>query len=226
MVKIDDMKINIVKELLVLIVVIATTPMNSAYGQKIMLNGYGSYVLEGGYNAEYGTSDFLHGKTNDGLQWGVGAEYEMSKSYGVELMYLRRSTHAFQQSKMDPQKRLNFDLALNYVLSGVNAYLQPNTSKLQAYGSMFGGIVIEEIDFPNNAITSSITKFAWAVRLGGKYWFSQRVGMRLQTQWTSFFVMNGGLPPADVYGLNTANINFPIAYQFELGTGLMVKLGK
>jgi len=220
------MKINIVKELLVLIVVIASTPMNSAYGQKIMLNGYGSYVLEGGYNAEYGTSDFLHGKTNDGLQWGVGAEYEMSKSYGVELMYLRRSTHAFQQSKMDPQKQLNFDLALNYFLSGINGYLQPQTEKIQVFGSLLAGVVLEEIEFPDNAINSSLTKFAWAVRLGGKYWISDRVGIRLQTQWTSFFVMSGGLPEVDVYGINAGNINFPIAYQFEIGTGLIVKLGK
>jgi hypothetical protein len=36
--------------------------------------------------------------------------------------------------------------------------------------------------------------------------------------------MNEGLPPADIYGLNTANINFPIAYQFEVGTGVIVKL--
>lgn len=195
-----------------------------ANAQRITLNAYGSYVLAGGYNAEYGSSDFLHGKTNNGIQWGAGAEYMLSDKYGVEALYLRRTTHAFQQSKMDPQKQLNFNLALNYLLSGINGYLQPETQNIQVYGSILAGIVLEEIEFPDNAINSSLTKFAWAVRLGCKYWLSDRVGLRLQTQWTSFFVMNGGLPQADVYGINTANINFPIAYQFEIGTGLIVRL--
>ncbi|HEY6954074.1 MAG TPA: outer membrane beta-barrel protein [Flavisolibacter sp.] len=198
--------------------------MDIANGQKIVLNGYGSYVLTGGYNSQYGSSDYLHGKTNDGLQVGGGIEYMISDKYGIEAMYLRRSTHAVQQSKSDPLKQLNFNLALNYILPGINVYLQPGTKKFQAFGSLFTGVVLENINFPGNAINSSVTKFAWAVRLGGKYWISDRVGVRVQTQWTSFFVMNEGLPPADIYGLNTANINFPIAYQFEVGTGVIVKL--
>ena len=195
------------------------------FGQTIF-NGYGSYVLKGGYNSEYGSSDFLHGRTCDGLQWGAGVEYMLSEKYGVEAMYLRRNTEAFQQSKMDPQKTLSFNLALNYVMAGLNGYLLPSTSKLQPYGSMLAGVVVEQIDFADNSINSSITKIAWAVRLGGKYWISQRVGVRLQAQWTSFFIMDGGLPDMTVYGLNTADINFPIAYQFEVGTGLMIKLNR
>jgi hypothetical protein len=198
--------------------------MNRANAQKITLNGYGSYVFEGGYNADYGTTDFLQGKTNDGIQWGAGAEYKASDKYGIEAMYLHRNTHARQQSNNDPLKQINFNVGLNYLLTGINGYLQPDTKKFQAYGSLFAGVVLEHIDFPNNAINSSLTKFAWAVRFGGKYWLSNRVGLRLQTQWTSFFVMDGGLPAVDVLGLNTGNINFPIAYQFEVGTGLMVKL--
>ena len=206
-------------------IVIGLTAVHTASAQTIF-NGYGSYVLKGGYNSEYGNSDFLQGRTCDGLQWGAGVEYMLSQKYGVEAMYLRRNTRAFQQSKMDPQKTLSFNLALNYIMTGLNGYLLPHTSKLQPYGSMLAGIVVEEIDFPDNSINSSITKMAWAVRLGGKYWISQRVGVRLQAQWTSFFIMDGGLPDMTVYGLNTADINFPIAYQFELGTGLMIKLNR
>jgi hypothetical protein len=198
--------------------------LNRAYAQKIALNAYGSYVLEGGYNADYGTSGYLQGRTNDGIQWGAGAEYKASDKYGIEAMYLRRYTHAVQQSKSDPLKQIKFNVGLNYLLSGINGYLQPDTKKFQAFGSVFAGLVLEHIDFPNNAINSSVTKFAWAVRLGGKYWCSDRVGLRLQAQWTSFFVMDGGLPNIDIYGINAANINYPVAYQFEVGTGVIVKL--
>ena len=198
--------------------------LNCVRAQKIALNGYGSYVLAGGYNAEYGATDYLQGKTKEGMQWGMGVEYIGPGKYGFEAMYLRRATSAFQQSKMDPQKYLNFNLALNYLLFGINGYLQPDNKKLQAYGSLFAGVVIEDINFPGSSLNSSVAKFAWAVRFGGKYWLSDRVGIRLQTQWTSFFVMNGGLPTSDVSGFNTANINYPIAYQFEVGTGFMVKL--
>jgi hypothetical protein len=214
----------LVRNFLLLLLAGGSILLNRANAQKIALNGYSSYVFEGGYNADYGTTDFLQGKTNDGIQWGAGAEYRASDKYGIEAMYLHRYTHARQQSETDPLKQINFNVGLNYLLTGINGYMQPDTKKIQAYGSLFAGIVVEHIDFPNNAINSSLTKFAWAVRLGGKYWLSERVGLRLQTQWTSFFVMDGGLPAVDVLGLNTGNISFPIAYQFEVGTGLMVKL--
>ena len=217
-------KIRFAWQMLLLLVINAIAVVNSVHAQKIALNGYGSYVLTGGYNAQYGNSDYLQGKTQDGLQWGGGVEFMASDKYGIEAMYLRRATHAFQQSKTDPLKQINFNLALNYLLTGINGYLQPDTKKLQAYGSLFAGVVLEDVSFPDNGINGSVTKFAWAVRLGGKYWISDQVGVRVQTQWTSFFVMNGGLPSTNVYGLNTANINFPIAYQFEVGTGFIIKL--
>jgi len=210
---------------IVAFIVIGLAITNTINAQTIF-NGYGSYVLKGGYNSEYGNADFLHGITCDGLQWGAGVEYLLSQKYGIEGMYLRRNTRAVQQSKTDPQKTLSFNLALNYIMAGLNGYLLPVTSKIQPYGSMLAGVVIEEIGFANNSINSSITKVAWAVRLGGKYWISQRVGVRLQAQWTSFFIMDGGLPDMTVYGLNTADINFPIAYQFEVGSGLMIKLNR
>jgi hypothetical protein len=206
-------------------VVVCLAVVHTATAQTIF-NSYGSYVLKGGYNSDYGSSDFLHGKTCDGLQWGAGLEHMLSQKYGVEAMYLRRSTQAFQQSKMDPQKTLNFNLALNYIMAGLNGYFLPATSKLQPYGGMLAGVAVEQIDFTDNSINSSITKIAWGVRFGGKYWISSRVGIRLQAQWTSFFIMDGGLPDVTVYGLNTADINFPIAYQFEVGTGLFIKLNR
>ena len=217
-------KIRFASKILLLMAIAALALVDTVNGQKIALNGYGSYVLTGGYNAQYGSSDYLQGRTNDGIQYGGGIEYRTSDKYGVEVMYLRRATHAFQQSKLDPLKQIDFDLALNYILTGINGYLQPDTKKFQAFGSLFAGIVLEDIHFPDNSINNSVTKFAWAVRLGGKYWISDHVGVRVQTQWTSFFVMNGGLPSTNVYGLNTANINFPIAYQFEVGTGFIIKL--
>lgn len=217
-------KIRFAWKMFLLLAVSAIAIVDSAHCQKIAMNAYGSYVLTGGYNAQYGSSDYLQGKTNDGVQWGGGVEYMASDKYGIEAMYLRRTTHAFQQSKNDPLKQINFNVALNYLLSGINGYLQPDTKKFQVYGSLFAGVVLEDINFPDNGINSSVTKFAWAVRLGGKYWISERVGVRVQTQWTSFFVMNGGLPNTTVYGLNTGNINFPIAYQFEVGTGLIIRL--
>ena len=217
-------QIRLAWKMFLLMAINALALVDSAHGQKIVLNGYSSYVLTGGYNSQYGSSDYLHGKTNDGLQFGGGVEYMISGKYGIEAMYLRRTTHAVQQSKSDPLKLINFNLALNYILPGINVYLQPDTKKFQAFGSLFTGVVLEDINFADNGINSSVTKFAWAVRLGGKYWISDRVGVRVQTQWTSFFVMNGGLPSASVYGINTRNINFPIAYQFEIGTGLCVRL--
>src|SRR5438309_515309 len=63
--------------------------------QKLRLNGYGGYVLDGTYHIYYVNDNVYEGKMNHGLQLGLGTEYLLTPNYGVELSYLARSTNVF-----------------------------------------------------------------------------------------------------------------------------------
>src|SRR5215204_1431312 len=157
------------------------------HAQKLRLNGYGSYVLDGMYHIYYPDGDSYKGTINQGLQLGVGAEYMVSSNYGVELNYLKRYTTVFPEDAVNPDRK-NGDLQFNYVLLGINAYPQAS-GRLQAYGGVSTGVVIQTsyspVDIPAHPIKNAITKFAWAARLGGIFWLSEQVGLKLQTQWLS-----------------------------------------
>jgi hypothetical protein len=71
-----------------------------------------------------------------------------------------------------------------------------------------------------------ITKFAWAARLGGIFWLSNQVGLKLQTQWLSALQFENATVNFDVHRLDGAQAQSSIANQFELGSGVIIKLGK
>ncbi|HET7896754.1 MAG TPA: hypothetical protein VFL47_03775, partial [Flavisolibacter sp.] len=52
--------------------------------QKMRLNLYGSYVLDGTYQIYYKNGDLYNGTMHQGLQLGLGTEYLLSSNFGVE----------------------------------------------------------------------------------------------------------------------------------------------
>src|SRR5215203_5075748 len=139
------------------------------HAQKLRLNGYGSYVLDGMYHIYYENGDVYKGNINHGLQLGLGIEYMVKPSYGVEFNFFRRNTNVFQEAA-PVTDRISTDLRFSYFLLGINAY--PQTSgKIQVFGSGSSGIITQFACRSNSIQDStgknSITKFAWAARVGG-----------------------------------------------------------
>src|SRR5213083_342579 len=64
--------------------------------QNLRLNVYAGYVFDDSFDSDYDYSGHngYSGKISGGLQWGVGLEYMMKPSYGLELSYLRQDTKA------------------------------------------------------------------------------------------------------------------------------------
>ena len=197
--------------------------------QRLRLNTYGSYVLEGTYHIYYPDGDSYKGTITQGLQLGLGAEYLVTPSYGVELNYLKRYAGIYPEGTVNPDRR-NGSLRFEYVLLGINAYPQRGLSKLEAYGGVSAGAVIQTscvmLNSAGHPEENVITKFAWAARLGGIFWLSNQVGLKLQTQWLSSLQFENAAVNFDVHRLDGAQAQSSIANQFEIGSGVIIKLGK
>jgi hypothetical protein len=77
-----------------------------------------------------------------------------------------------------------------------------------------------------SAMNRSITKFAWAAKVGGNFWLSSQIGFKLQAQWLSSLQFKEAAVNFDVHGIGTGPVAYTIANQFDLGTGIVIKLGK
>jgi len=201
----------------------------SVHAQRIRLNAYGSYVLDGTYHIYYQNGDFFEGNTTQGPQWGFGVEYMASPKYGIEFSCLNRNTKIFEEGTMSSDRR-NTNLNLNYFLLGINAYPQTVSARLQTFGGLSAGMIMQcgysTNEFTGNIMNTAMTKFTWAARVGGIYWLSCQAGIKLQAQWLSSLQFNNGITSFDIWGSGVGPVDYSIANQFELGSGLIIKLGK
>src|SRR5215218_10344247 len=128
----------------------------SCHAQKLRLNGYGSYVLDGTYHIYYVNDNFYEGRINHGLQLGLGTEYLVTPNYGIELSYLRRNTNVFPEGAVN-SNRVNAALRFHYVLLGINAYQQTCSQKLQVFGGMSTGIIVQTASNTNDIANNMIS---------------------------------------------------------------------
>lgn len=201
----------------------------SCLAQKLRFSGYGSYVLDGTYHVYYPGGDFYGGTINHGLQPGLGLEYMVVPKYSVELNYLGQNTSVFPKNDANNGSR-NADMRFDYFLVGLNAYPQTRPHRLQAYGGVSAGVIIQTacnmLDISDYRVQHSITKFAWATKLGGIFWVTKQVGIKLQAQWLSALQVQNAEVNFDVHRLNGVPAESSIANQFAFGSGFVVKVGK
>jgi hypothetical protein len=214
--------------LLLLFTVLLAVP-NQGQAQKLRLTGYGSYVLDGGYHIYYSSGSSFNGIIKKGLQTGLGLEYMVAPKYGVEFNLLKRNTIVLPASGPGNDRR-SPHLGFNYFLLGINAYPQVDQRKLQVFGGVSTGFVIQSVDntynINSNAVYHSIAKFVWAGRVGGIIWLNTQVGIKLQAQWLSALQFKESMVNFDVSTLPTGPAEYTIANQFELGTGLIINFAR
>jgi len=199
----------------------------NAQSADVRINVYGSYVFDDRFSSSYNQYSYYDGKLKGGLQYGGGIELATSDVTGVELLYLRQTTHApisYNNGTLI-DKFTDFDVSMNYImLSGVRR-LQQTGSPIEAYGGLMLGMAIVELDNPDNGYSNNVTKFAWGARLGCNIWAGEKIALKIQGQLLSpVESMGGGLYFGS--GGSGANIStYSTIYQFTLGGGLSYKLG-
>jgi hypothetical protein len=195
---------------------------------KIRLNAYAAYVFDDRFDSYYDPSSYYEGTIEGGFQWGVGIEYMLHDHYALELMYLHQSTNAptvYQAGTGTLVKNENFDVALDYIMLGGGRHMQKPGSRVEAYGGLYAGVAILNVDNPSNGNEGNATKFAWGIRLGGNVWTSGRMGIKLQAQLLSVAQGAGGGLYFGTGGVGAGVSTYSTIYQFSLGGGLTFKVG-
>ncbi len=197
------------------------------FAQDFNVTVYGSYVFDDSFDSYYDYNAYYNGKIKGGLQWGIGGEYKPSPYMGVELTYFRQDTDSpttYQTLYSNGVQRTNFDLGINYLMLGGNRYFSSLNAPFQGFGGLMAGVMFANLHNPDLDRDSDVTKFSWGAKLGGIYWMSDYVGIKLQAQLLSAVQAAGGGFYFSAYGPQTGVTTYSTIYQFSLGGGLVFSL--
>lgn len=200
---------------------------NISNAQPFKVNLYNSYVFDDGVEATLDNGKYVSGTINGNYQWGVGLEYILKQTYGIELMYNRQNTEfpvTYTSTLSDTNK--TYDVDINYILIGGNKYLPLPNKAIRPFGGIMLGLAILNNQSPLPAgVESSSTNFAWSARLGSDFMFSPNVGIRIQAQLQSAVQDIGGGVYLGTGGVSTGFNTESSMYQFGLGGALIIQFG-
>lgn len=219
---------------IITLILIAFVFMPNLYAQSFSADKrvtlYGSYTFDDSFDSYYDYGNYYQGKINDGMLYGVGFEFEFRPSAFVELSYLRETTTAPTQYYTGGvfSQYSEFDVALNYIMLGVNHSFKKPGSKVEGFGGLSLGMALGNLD--NNAtnpslrISEDFTKFAWGLKAGAIVWASPNFGIKLQAQLLSIAQSIGGGFYYGTGGGGGGISTYSSIYQFSLGGGLTYNL--
>ena len=211
------------KGLLVLIVSMITI---SSFSQGLRINTYGSYVFKDRVDFYADDNNYYNGILKDGFMYGGGLEVNIDDDYGIELSYLRMSSYANMTYYDGGRKTTNYSLGTNYILVGSNRYFDTKNKMIEPFGGAQAGVVIFKYKNPNTLNTGNITKFAWGLKSGVNIWATDNVGIKFQASVLSAVQSIGGGLYFGTGGSGAAINTNSSVFQFGLGGGIMIKLGK
>lgn len=191
--------------------------------QDIQVNLNNAYVFDNHVDSYYDNTAYYKGAIKGSYQWGVGMEYRINPVSSAELSYTRQDTKAPMTYYYNGTKFTNFDLAANYIMVGSNRYLSKSGSRLEGYAGGMAGLAVMHLKNPDNGYSGDKVKFAWGLKLGGHFWATQWVGLKLQAQLLSAVQSVGGGFYFGSGGSGSAIATYSTVFQFGLGGGLVFK---
>jgi hypothetical protein len=211
--------------ILLVILILSSTGKSYSQGRRIELTPYGGYLLGGSLKFTEGKI-----KIEDAACYGGMLALEVAKSQYVELSYTR------MDSKGDWRSYNNYtfqypdttvDLAWNYLQIGSVNELRLNNEAVRPYGTFTLGT-----SWIHPKIDNGSDKWLFTFALGGgiKYFFNDRIGIKIQARMIVPLVYNGTQFYIGVgYGGSTSGIavNATSAIvQGDFTGGLIFVLGK
>ncbi len=205
---------------LVLSVCLLTT-----YAQNVRMNLYSGYAFSDKIDSYYDPTNYYKGTINGGFLWGGGVEVKPNRLTGIEVMYLRLDTQSPMNYYNGGVKNKVFDLGVNQVMLAFNRYLPVANAKIEPYAGPMLGLSIFSVKNSDAGGSKSITKFGYGLRLGANIFVSEKVGIKLQTQFFSAAQSVGGGMYFGTGGAGVGLSSYSSFFQFGLGGGLVFKLG-
>lgn len=199
--------------------------VRKAFTPHLRINGYTFYAFDDKVDSYYSNTEYFNGTVKGGFQWGGGLEYMMIPSQSIELTYLRLDTEAPMEYYDNRIKNTTFDVATNYVMIGSNRYFGMNP-RVEPYAGLQLGMAIFNVDNPDNGNSNNSTKFAWGAKLGANIWASENVGIKIQTGLLSAVQGAGGGLYFGTGGVGAGVSTYSTFFQFYIGGGLTLKMGK
>ena len=144
-----------------------------------------------------------------------------------ELQYLNQQTTA-PITYLDGNfgggqiQNTTFDLSENWImLNGTNYF--PVSEVAEPFFGFGIGMGIFNADNPDNGKSQNATKFAWSLRGGSNFWFSEKVGIRIQASLMSAVQGAGGGLYFGTGGAGAGVSTYSTMYQFGFDGGLVFK---
>ena len=199
----------------------------SASAQDIRINLYTGYVFDNRFDSYYDAYNYYDGKIEGGFQWGGGLEFVLDGGTGIEALYIRQDTKApttyLDGGTYNDIQFTNFDLVMNYILIGGGKNVPLSNGKVEGYGKLMAGMVIANVDNPDNGNSTSFSKFAWGLKAGANIWVTPAIGIKMQAQLVSAVQSVGGSVYFGTGGTGAGLSAYSSIYQFTLGGGLAFK---
>lgn len=199
----------------------------SAFSQEVRLNTYAGYVFDDEVSTYYSSASYYEGKILGGLRWGAGLEYQLpGGTKAFELQYLRQDS-SIPIEYIDPGfggglKNSEFDYTANWImLNGTNYF--PVSEVAEPFFGFGIGMAILDVANPDNGNSEGATKFAWALRGGSNFWFSEKVGIRIQASLMSAVQGAGGGIYFGTGGTGAGVSTYSTMYQFGFDGGLVFR---
>ena len=200
----------------------------TSQAQELRLNTYAGYVFQDKVDSYYSSSSYFEGTIEESLRWGLGIEYKIDANKAFELQYLRQDTNApitYQDSGYlgGALQNTNFDAAMNWIMLNGTNYIQVNETVEPFIGGGIG-MVIYNIENPDNGNSDGGTKFAWAIRGGSNFWVSENVAIRIQANLMSAVQSVGGGIYFGTGGTGAGLSTYSTMYQFGFDGGLVIRI--
>ncbi len=190
---------------------------------KAYLNGFVGYTFDESFYAGYGEWKYVgnvhYGGSVEFVLQGASTRYSERT---IELMYQYMNSD-LQNVYIGGSKAKGANMNVNYLTIGGNNYFG-QSRKIMGFGGLqlgAGFVNGTATDANSKSYSESTTKFAFNLRGGGRFMFSDKVGLKLYAQLntlvggTGFYFGTGGA------GVST----YSSAVQFGLGGGLTIGLG-
>jgi hypothetical protein len=167
-----------------------------------------------------------YGRIGDGVSYGGSIKFNVTRSFGIEVLYSHMNTNTglyYYDDNQHPIYGLS-NLQLDYIMAGpVESFSIPNSTVHPFIGALIGAAVLTP---DASSGYSSETKFAVGFQLGTNIYVSPRVGIQLKAQLLSPVDGAGGSFFLSNYGSGGGIDTYSSIYQFSLGGGLIIGLGR
>ena len=167
-----------------------------------------------------------YGRIADGPSYGGSIKFNATRSFGIEVLYSHMNTTTGLYNYGADQTPIYglSDFQLDYIMAGpVESFSIPGSTVHPFIGAMLGAAILTP---GANSGYNSDTRFAVGFQLGTNIYLNPRVGIQLKAQVLSPVDAAGGDLFFSNYGSGGGISTYSSIYQFSLGGGLIIGLGR